>query len=48
MKGFYRWRWAGKEVSNKEWIVLGKVTFLWAWKGSMADYLASAAPVIPD
>lgn len=35
MEGFYRQKGRKRKFSNKEWIVLGKVTFLWG-KGRQA------------
>ena len=48
MKGFYRQKGAGKEVSSKQWIVHGNVSFLWGMGGLFwVDYLTSADQVIP-
>lgn len=54
MEDFYRQKevWQGSS-SHKEWIVLGKVTFLWgkvgwAWGSYQADDLTSANQIIPD
>ena len=39
----------GKEVTSKEWVVCGKVIFLWGKAGvSQTDDLTSAEQVIPD
>lgn len=49
MKASYRQKEVGKRKLIAEWIVSGKVTFLWGTEGvCRADYLISADHVIPD
>lgn len=38
----------GKEVSSKEWIIIGEVNFLGKESGLLVDYLTRADQVIPD
>ena len=45
MEGFYRQKERTKEISSKEWIVSGKVTFLW---GMVGVYQAASLVEIPD
>ena len=43
MKGFYRLKGSGRRNSPTEWIVSGKVIFLWGTVGAyQADYLLNA------
>lgn len=48
-KTFIGRRWQGEEVTSKDWIVSGMVTFLWGTAMVYpADYLTSGDQVIPD
>ena len=50
MENFYRQKEAGQgSYSSEEWIVSGKVTFLWGKAGGFqADYLMNTDQIIPD
>lgn len=45
----YRQKWAGQKVASKEWIVSGKVPFLWRKSGVyQAGYFTNADQVVSD